>query len=74
MLTLTGPNGFALVRFVYCDDILIGSVVPIVHYDGKTLPSWQAMDIQGNSHGDRYISDYAAARQLALALGLEVRQ
>jgi hypothetical protein len=67
---LSGPNGYALPRTVYVNDIEIGTVKPVVHnYNGGSI-YWQAVDTHGNSHGDRWLTDFFAAKQLLLALRL----
>lgn len=69
-ITLSGPNGFALDRTVFADEVEIGTVKPAFDYSGGRLPEWDAYDTGGRYH-NRYVSDWAAAKQLALGLGMD---
>ena len=66
-LYLSGLNGYALPRSVFVDEEEIGTVKPSI-YSAENPPLWEARDISGRLHGDRYLSDWDAATQLALAL------
>lgn len=68
-LTLSGRNGEPLgIRAVYADDEQIG-IVRQSREDGL----WTADDMQGHCHGVSYTTDWNAAKQLALGLGIEVQ-
>lgn len=69
-ITLSGLNGYILTRTVFADDVEIGRVECTTYNDGVTKPTWSAFALDGSNHGDMYISDWAAAKQLALGLGL----
>lgn len=58
-LTLSGRNNHRHSRTVYLDDVKIGVVSPNGEY-------WKAIDNKGRNHGDRYLSDWDAAKQLSL--------
>ena len=68
-VTLSGRNNMLSPRSVYLDDVLIGHVRPF-RTPGVGV-HWGAFDKQGRSHGDRYISDWAAAD--ALSRGYKVK-
>ena len=64
-ITLSGRNGEPLgIRAVYADDEQIGVVRQAA--DGH----WIADDMVGHCHGVAYTSDWNAAKQLALSLGM----
>lgn len=67
-LTLTGRNGEPI-RTVYVDEMEIGTVRLSRDDDGL----WIADDMQGHCHGVTYTSDWNAAKQLALGLGMRPR-
>lgn len=61
-ITLSGPNDARQTRVVYLDDMEIGLVIPITTTDHAC---WEARDLAGQCHGDRYLSDWYAAEALA---------
>ncbi len=64
-LTLSGRNDNPIgYRAVYADDVQIGVVF---REYGQT---WRAEDMQHKLHGTQYTSDWNAAKQLALGLGM----
>ena len=65
-VTLSGRNNLRDIRTVYLDDVEIGSVVPVVTHDGiEPWETWEARDLSGQSHGDRYLTDWYAADALS---------
>ena len=46
----------------------IGQVIPVTHVD---CLGWEARDMYGKCHGDRWITDWYAAEALVNGLGLE---
>lgn len=62
-LTLSGRNG-SIDREVFIDDESIGFVTR------RANGLWAATDLHENNHGDRYIDEWGAAKQLALGLGV----
>lgn len=60
-LTLSGPNNQRQPRTVYRDDTPIGEVIPVTHVD---CMGWEARDIKGHCHGDRWLTDWYAADAL----------
>ena len=67
-ITLSGRNGEPLgMRAVYADEVQIGVVRQSHDSDGL----WIADDMQGHCHGVNYTSDWNAAKQLALSLGMD---
>ena len=66
-ITLSGRNGEPLgIRAVYADGEQIGIVRQSRDSDGL----WIADDMAGHCHGVNYTSDWNAAKQLALSLGM----
>ena len=63
-ITLSGRNGQLVERSVFFGDQEVGYVAP------SKGGHWKAVDWTGKNHGDRYMSDFTAARQLVLGLGL----
>jgi hypothetical protein len=64
-LTLSGRNAEPIgYRAVYIDGEQIGVVFR------KFGQTWTAEDLAGRNHGDQYTSDWNAAKQLALSLGM----
>lgn len=67
-ITLSGRNDHPIgYRAVYADGVQIGVVFR------EFGQNWRAEDILGKLHGDTYTSDWNAAKQLALAQGLDPR-
>lgn len=65
-LTLSGGNGEPLaIRAVYAD----GEQIGVVRQDREN-GLWIADDIKGHCHGVSYTTDWNAAKQLALGLGM----
>jgi hypothetical protein len=65
-LTLSGSNGEPVgVRAVYADGEQIGTV-----RQHKISKSWFALGMHGEQHGF-YTTDWTAAKQLALAQGMD---
>lgn len=62
--TLSGRNGQRDTRTVYLDGREIGSVIPITTVDHAC---WEARDLSGQCHGDRWLSDWYAADALSRA-------
>ncbi len=66
-LTLSGRNGEPLgIRAVYANSEQIG----VVRQSRDGDAGWIADDMQGHCHGVNYTSDWNAAKQLALGLGM----
>lgn len=68
-ITLSGPNNEHVTRTVYLDDVAIGEVRPAPHRPDALdkTPLWEAVDLAGQSHGDRWLTDWYAAEALARA-------
>jgi hypothetical protein len=64
-LTLSGPNDLRETREVYRDNAHIGRVIPVTHVD---CIAWEARDLGGNCHGDRWLKDWYAAEALERGL------
>lgn len=63
-LTLSGRNDISACRIVFIDEVEIGEVVR------QPNGLWRAYDSAMRDHGSTYTSDWNAAKQLALGLGL----
>lgn len=63
-LTLGGRND-APDREVFVDDVVVGRV-----FCDSLAENWSAEDTYGRCHGDRYVSAWAAAKQLVLGIQL----
>jgi hypothetical protein len=67
-VTLSGPNNSGLLfkqrntRTVYLDGVEIGEVLPITTTEHDL---WEARDLKGRCHGDRWLSDWYAADALS---------
>jgi len=69
-LTLSGRNSEPLgIRAVYADEQQIG----VVRQSRDSEGLWIADDMQGHCHGVSYTTDWYAAKQLALGLGMDPR-
>ncbi len=68
-ITLSGRNGEPLgIRAVYADGKQIGIV-----RQSREDELWIADDMVGHCHGVTYTTDWNAAKQLALSLGMRPR-
>jgi len=73
-LILMGADGPRAERYVYLEDsgdrVEIGRVVPRTirthTSDGRAqhANTWEAIDLEGTSHGDRWLTNWEAARAL----------
>lgn len=67
-LTLSGRDG-EVIRSVFADGVQIG----VVRQSRDNDSLWIADDMQGHCHGVTYLTDWYAAKQLALGLGMRAR-
>lgn len=65
-VTLSGRNNCRDTRTVYLDGKEIGRVIFVHHPDvmGWSF-AWEARDLHGRCHGDRWLSDWNAADALS---------
>ena len=67
-LTLSGRNSEPLgIRAVYAN----GEQIGIVRQSRDSDALWIADDMEGHCHGVAYTTDWNAAKQLALSLGMD---
>ncbi len=60
-ITLSGRNNQGSFRTVYVDDVELGFVV------SNPNGLWAACDLNGNCHGDKWLTDWYAADALTRA-------
>ena len=73
-LTMMGADGPRTERYVFIDGIEIGRVVPRTirthRADGRAqhANTWEAIDSDGDSHGNHWLTNWEAARALVRGL------
>jgi len=66
-ITLSGWNDEFDTRTVYADDVEVGRVIPSIYGGHET---WEALGLDGRSHGCFWGSDWWAAEALVRGMGL----